>query len=468
MGCQQTKDKRKEPKEPKKKLKYKTNQLNSNSINEKNEKISTLKNSENISEHQDKINTGLKQEDQVQINNNYNNIENQNFNQSQNNIKNDIRDSYLKSGQNQRNLNEEYFQSNIQNNIDNVEISSNLLELSEEEYIPNCIGKLCFEPLTLFIYDSKKNTFHAQKFEQIDFERKLNQTSSCCNGDNKLFISGGIDNDGEIIDQLFIFDLNDYTVEGPIQMNPKNGHSMIYIPKYYIFFVGGNDENSFYFDINEKKVENWDNLNKKRLEPALIQMNNYLYVFDNVNKNEDINDFEITFEKTNLLSSNHKWELIVPKLSREVCETRIVPKFFGVVKDSEESIIFLGGNIMDEYDNFDDIKNYRYNTQQDLIEFSEVPFVNIQLKEKKFLAFNNKNDVYFILPDFYKKCPQVVFFIKNKNMLKVIDYNSTNIRNNDERKLNALKYDFDLKKENLGFKKYNFNMPKIPEILEKN
>ena len=107
-------------------------------------------------------------------------------------------------------------------------------------------------------------------------------------------------------------------------------------------------------------------------------------------------------------------------------------------------------------------------TQQDLIEFSEVPFVNIQLKEKKFLAFNNKNDVFFILPDFYKKCPQVVFFIKNKNMLKVIDYNSINIRNNDERKLNALKYDFDLKKENLGFKKYNFNMPKIPEILEKN
>ena len=37
------------------------------------------------------------------------------------------------------------------------------------------------------------------------------------------------------------------------------------------------------------------------------------------------------------------------------------PKFFGVSKESEDSIIFLGGNILDEQnDENNDIKTYSY------------------------------------------------------------------------------------------------------------
>ena len=141
-------------------------------------------------------------------------------------------------------------------------------------------------------------------------------------------------------------------------------------------------------------------------------MNNYLYVFDNVNRNE--NYLDLTFERTDLLSDKPHFELIEPNLSQNL-RGNIIPKFFGVAKESEEDIIFLGGNILDEHDNLEDIKNYKYNIEKNLIEFSEVPFVNIQLREKKFLSFNNKNDIFFVLPDFYKKCPQVVFYIKSKN-----------------------------------------------------
>ena len=167
---------------------------------------------------------------------------------------------------------------------------------------------------------------------------------------------------------------------------------MIYIPSKYIFLVGGNDQNVSYFDINEKKLESWGELNKKRLEPALIQMNNYLYVFDNVNTNED--NIELNFERTDLLSDKPNFELIEPNLSLNIGEN-IIPKFFGVARESEESIIFLGGNILDEEnDNINDIKNYRYNINENKIEFSDVPFINIQLKEKTFLNFNNKEDIY--------------------------------------------------------------------------
>lgn len=86
----------------------------------------------------------------------------------------------------------------------------------------------------------KKNSFHVQKYDQVLIDlSKLNKTSSCCNGANKLFISGGIDENNEIVDKLWIFDLVDYSVEEPIQICPKNDHSMIYIPGQYIFLVGG-------------------------------------------------------------------------------------------------------------------------------------------------------------------------------------------------------------------------------------
>ena len=341
-----------------------------------------------------------------------------------------------------------------------------ILKLAIDPYYPNYIGKLCFDPLDLFIYDTKKHLFHVQKYkdeENSNFE-KLTNTSSCCNGDDKLFISGGIDNDKNIIDKLWIFDLVNYNVECLSDLAPKNNHSMIYIPSEYIFLVGGNDTKVLYFDINEKKIESWGELNKKRLEPALIQMNNYLYVFDNVNKNE--NNLELSFERTDLLSDKPRFEIIEPNLAENI-QGNIIPKYFGVAKESEDSIIFLGGNILDEqYDN-KDIKNYRYNIKENKIEFSEVPFVNIQLKEKTFLNFNKKDDIYFILSDFYRKCPQVVFYIKNKNRLKVVDYKpEINSAKKGEKKENNII----LRGVNLNnkTKNYNFNMPKNKENINNN
>lgn len=358
------------------------------------------------------------------------------------------------------------FKSNKAQDIKEDEKIESILKLSVNPYYPNYIGKLCFEPIDLFIYDTKKRFFHVQKYkeeENPNFE-KLTSTSSCCNGDDKLYISGGIDNDKDIIDKLWIFDLVTYNVECLSNLAPKNNHSMIYIPSKYVFLVGGNDTKVLHFDINEKEIQSWGELNKKRLEPALIQMNNYLYVFDNVNKNE--NNLELTFERTDLLSDKPCFEIIEPNLAENIAGN-IIPKYFGVAKESEESIIFLGGNILDEqYDN-NDIKNYRYNIKENKIEFSEVPFVNIQLKEKTFLNFNKKDDIYFILSDFYKKCPQVVFYIKNKNKVKVVDYKPeiTSPKKREKEENNIILKGVNFNNKN---KSFNFNMPKNKENINNN
>ena len=334
-----------------------------------------------------------------------------------------------------------------------------------EEFTPNSIGKLCFDPLTLFVYDSKKNSFHVQKFDlSLNNFEELNNTSSCCNGDNKLFVSGGNTNTGEIINKLWTFDLDDYSVEEPFEIEGKTNHSMIYIlhkSKKYIFFVGGNTEKVFYFDIETKTINPWGKLKKKRIEPALIKVNTYLYAFDNIKTYEDKDDFEISFEKTSfLVSSVPDWELIKPNLSPQIMNTRFIPKFFGVAKESDNSIIFVGGNTLNDNENIEQNNNYKYNIDDNSIELSNVPFVNIVLKEKTFFNFNDKKDVLYILSDFYKKCPQVVFYVKKKNVVKVVDY-KPKLRN--EREKNNDGENPEVNRLNSGVKNYDFNMPKNPE-----
>ena len=199
--------------------------------------------------------------------------------------------------------------SNKDQDIKEDEKIESLIKIDKDPYIPDYLGKLCFQPLELFIYDIKKRTMHLQKYkieDNPDLEN-LTSTSSCCNGDNKLFISNGVINDSEIADKLWIFDLINYEVECISNFPCKINHSMIFVPPKYLFLVGGNDMKVFFFDIKEKRVMSWGNLNKKRIEPALIQMNNYLYVFDNINKNE--NSIDLSFEKTDLLSDKPNFEL---------------------------------------------------------------------------------------------------------------------------------------------------------------
>ena len=237
MGCQQIKEKRKEP--INNQSKSTTNQpsdINQNSMKEQNVPPSPK-------------DTPNKLEENPQISQKEITLQDQSYPQTDiNNPANQSERPVLLSKNENKNLNQiDAKEGELLENKNISDNNNNILDFCKEEYIPSCIGKLCFDPIILFIYNSKKNFFNTQKYEYtlIDFE-ELNNTSTCCNGDNKLFVSGGIDKNDKAVDKLWIFDLLDYNVEGPIQMNGKYSHTMIFIPKKYIFFVGGNDENVFY------------------------------------------------------------------------------------------------------------------------------------------------------------------------------------------------------------------------------
>ncbi len=141
---------------------------------------------------------------------------------------------------------------------------------------------------------------------------------------------------------------------------------MIFIPDKYVFIFGWNNKKTFYYDIENKEIVNWANLNKERIEPALFIARDDLYCFDNliINSNNTL-----TFEKSNLITSL-KW--ITPKINPSNSHNSFNQKFFGAVKVDNEIIIFLCGDMIDN--KYSDM-NYIYKIPDETIYKSEVPFI---------------------------------------------------------------------------------------------
>ena len=318
--------------------------------------------------------------------------------------------------------------------------------------IPEIIGKPFSNPFTVFNYIKKEKALKVLKFGNNSKLNELddyNSSSAYCNGNNKLFISGGEKNKGEYTEKFWIIDLKTAEIESN-DMIPKKNHSMIIIPGNYIFIVGGQTKQTFYFDLENSQFHGWKKLNKQRIEPALIVVDNYLYCFDNMNSNfED----RLTFEKTNLNSSEHNWELFEPNMP----SIRMNQKYFGVVK-SNNDIIFIGGNldIENEEENLTERKNFKYNLNNNSIEESETNYINYNFKEKTFLKYNEK--ISYILPDFNRYHPEVMFYQKEKNAIKFLKcYSKKKLEEKEREKIEKNNRDFSPIKITM---KYNLNQPK--------
>ena len=322
------------------------------------------------------------------------------------------------------------------------------LLISNEDTIPDLVGKPFNDPFEVFLFAKDDKTLKIQTYDPTTvnnlFLNNYSPSSAYCNGNNHLFISGGQKKNGEIIDDFWEIDLKDQNIAEPVKIPKKKNHSMIYIPNNYVFVVGGNDKKTFYFNTENAEVCEWADLNKIRAEPALQRINNYLYCFDNINKG--YNDI-FTLEKTDLNTDRPEWILLTPRFNLPINEEqKLSQKFFGVSKDEEDNIIFLGGN-MDNYNDNNEIYNYKYNTSLNTIELSKVPYRKYNFKEKTFLTY--KKNIDYILPDFNKQHPEVVFFVKKNNKMEAIDY---------EPKINSQLKSL---KPPMGDFKYDFNMPTV-------
>ncbi len=310
----------------------------------------------------------------------------------------------------------------------------------------NLLGKPFNKPFEVQVYNAKEETIKNLKLNQNDILNSeienFSPNSSYCNGNNHLYISGGENERNVILGHLWDIDLENETIEKNIKgIEPKKNHSMIFIPDKYVFIVGGNSKKTFYYNTENKEIYDWANLNLERIEPALIVNNDYLYCFDNIKRRNN----DLSFEKSNLIK-NPKWELIKPKIDRNI---NMNQKFFGVSNLNKDNIIFLGGDMID--DNNSDM-NYIYNIPSDTIYKSNVPFFQKNLSEKTFLEYNEKTD--FIIPDYSKNSPEIIYFNKENSKISQIPFQMNN-------KLRAP----NPKPRNI--RKYNFNMPEKKIIKQK-
>ena len=213
------------------------------------------------------------------------------------------------------------------------------LNSEKEETLFSPILKPFENPFRILVFSPEEFSISFKKYSQETLKHYKLDTfsdtaSAYCNTDKALYISGGKNKGKGTKDFLRIckikLSLNSLQ-DIPLR---KEYHSMIFIPKNYIFFIGGNTKETFYYDINSNNFTNWASLKQEKISPALALINNkYIYAFTE-QKNKKRNDF---IEKTDL-TKYPCWEKI---------NVRLIEPFpmqnFGAAVGNDNRIYFLGG-----------------------------------------------------------------------------------------------------------------------------
>jgi len=140
----------------------------------------------------------------------------------------------------------------VNEDTNKIYFMSQIKPISEKGNLENdtsiIIGKPFSDPFEILIFESKKKViktrlYNKEKIKEIGLD-KYGVDSAYCNGNNHLYISGGMDQSTqESIGLFWDIDLINNIFNVPIKMFPKKNHSMIYIEKK-VFIIGGEDVNT--------------------------------------------------------------------------------------------------------------------------------------------------------------------------------------------------------------------------------
>lgn len=316
------------------------------------------------------------------------------------------------------NLIQEYDKSKI---IAKAKISLEIEESNNigDENLP--FYKKILEPIRgdfgLYVFTAELGTISLEKYiKDIEIEyglQKFNLSSAYCNSPNALYMSGGIF-DGEKLTNFWIIDNENYSIQTNDMLFPKANHSMIYInnnDKEIIFLAGGDDLKTFYFDIKNNNFVNWGNMTSLCSNPALLNINNYLYCFYLV---KDENS-QLFFERTNLDEQNHIWERIYPNFAAEQIKNMIMNCEFGVCRCAKGQIVLWGGN-------FNNPNSYLYDLNDNLLSFNEKNNNQfVPLFDKTFYKINSTHNI--ALPCNINRHVGIYVLNKLKKTLRYIHFN---------------------------------------------
>ena len=135
---------------------------------------------------------------------------------------------------------------------------------------------LAFNPKT---FDISMKIYPDSAIKSLNLDQFSDDSSAYCNTPKNLYISGG---KGKTNKFFWKVNKQNYAPDKLKDlMFPKEEHTMFFVPKKYIYFIGGNGQEIFMYNIPKDSFEEWGSLNKKRIKPCLALANKTrLYVFD--------------------------------------------------------------------------------------------------------------------------------------------------------------------------------------------
>ena len=275
-------------------------------------------------------------------------------------------------------------------------------------------------PFGLYIYSHKDSSLSLRPFSQEKIsEAKLSNfkgEGAYCNSFTHLFISESYD--------FWIINHSSFQIRYKKMQISKKNHSMIFIPPFNsmnengkIFLVGGEDKKSIYYDLKKNYFLNWAPTNEIHIKPALIQIGEYLYLFDSVQNNKNF-----CFERTKLTDVKPHWEKIIPIIDENILN-HFPSNTFAVSLDDNNNIVFLGGDNIDMSNN----ASYVYNINQNKIYLSQKGTNDCMNFIDK--TFYNINNTYIALPEDLGESKEIAIIDKNEQSLIKNNIND-NIRSN--------------------------------------
>ena len=331
------------------------------------------------------------------------------------------------------------------------------LESDKNETYFSPILKPFENPFRVLVFSPEEFTTSFKKYPQstlkhYKLENFSDTASAYCNTDKGLYISGG-KNKGKGMKDFWKICKIKLTISS-LQEIPlrKEFHSMIFVPKNYIYFVGGNSKETFYYDLNSNVFNNWAPLKQDKISPALALVNNkYIYAFTE-QKNKKKNDF---IEKTDL-TKYPEWEKINVKLIEPFPMHN-----FGAAVGNDGRIYFLGGR-RDKGE-----KIYCYNTLKNIIEPCGQENSSLKISDKTFYFLNEYNSA--LIPNEIREDIQIVLFNRKKNKFRKVHYEKDVDEVIEIKDMTSTLTPSIYKEENKGVKVYYKKIPlgKMPYISEK-
>ena len=314
------------------------------------------------------------------------------------------------------------------NNISSTTIS-NLMQLKiNVEYICREIPEKADEFIITNTYLIAKPIFNQYKYYKYNkylkelkiikyYKDNINKSGincfstldSYCNAMNFLYIyQNNIKN--KDYDNFFKIDLVNNNIKLISSKFPKRIlYSMIYIPKYYIFIIGGKNSKEVLIYNIKKEKKNYKKypylLPYELIEPSLIFINNkYLYMFEN-------STLEFHILRSDLIN-------ISPFEDIKLSNSKYIPmnqKFFGVVQNYN-TILFLGGQMINlNKENINSCYEFDYNSNK--LFLSKRDFKSFDFIEKTFIPVSS--GFYLQIVEFKKENkyePKVLYFEASQNI----------------------------------------------------